>query len=259
MKHIVGYSISVALIALSFIYLGTVLGLSARKRADMSCTGLNVVIRDSVKNNFVTKTDVKDYIDTEFGTYIGSKAYGLDLNRIEEIIDGKSAVLKSEAYVTADGMLNIAVTQREPMIRFQRADGGFYADKDGFLFPLQRSYTARVPIVDGEIPIRVGNGYKGDVRGEKEKEWLKRMLALVKYMEDGKVWAEAIVQISVQPGGDIVLVPRHGKEKFIFGQPVKIEEKFKLMEYYYTGIEPHNQGVYSTVNVKYAGRIVCRK
>ena len=86
------------------------------------------------------------------------------------------------------------------------------------------------------------------------------MIALVDYMSSSGVWAENIVQITVQDNGDLVMVPRKGKEKFLFGKPDNIQDKFSRMEKYYTGIVPaKGEGFYSTVNVKYNGQIICRK
>ncbi len=79
-------------------------------------------------------------------------------------------------------------------------------------------------------------------------------------MNSSKNWAEIISQITVRPDWDLVMVPRKGKELFIFGQPDNLEEKFTKMEKYYTTILPEKgEGFYSTVNLKYNGQIICRK
>ena len=55
------------------------------------------------------------------------------------------------------------------------------------------------------------------------------------------------------------MIPRRGKERFIFGPPVDFEAKFDRISRYYTSILPLNGVGYTTVNVKYNGQIVCRK
>jgi cell division protein FtsQ len=228
-------------------------------RAPLKCTGLDVVIADSTVNSFVSKADVKQYLDKGYGKYIGMPLDSIDLVKIEKIIDGRSAVLKSQAYITGDGRLNISITQRTPLVRFQKADGGFYADAEGFLFPLQSSYSSRVQVIDGEIPLNANSGYKGEVANEKERIWLEKVLNIVNYMENSRTWKDRIVQITVSNGGELILVPRKGKERFHFGQPDNIEEKFRKMELYYTSILP-NKGEkdYSMVSLEYDGQIVCR-
>ncbi len=228
-------------------------------RMPLECTGLNVVIADSSANRFVSKEDVRKYLDKEYGSYLGCRLDSLDLARMEDIIDGRSAVRKSQAYTTRDGRLNIVVTQRTPIVRFQKQDGGFYADSDGFLFPLQSSYSSRVQVVDGEIPLKANSGYKGEVTDENEKKWLHELLDVINYMEGSKVWKDKIVQITVGNGGELTLVPRKGQERFLFGQPVNIEEKFRKMEMYYSHILPEKgSGAYTRVNVEFDGQIVCK-
>ena len=228
-------------------------------RAPLKCTGLNVVIADSSMNRFVSKADVKKFLDKEYGEYVGMLLDSIDLAKVEKIIDGRSAVNKSEAYTTRDGMLNVKVTQRTPVVRFQKSDGGFYADAEGFLFPLQSSYASRVQVIDGDIPLKANSGYKGEITDEKERAWLEKVIELVNYMENSRTWKDKIVQITVCDGGELIMVPREGKERFHFGQPDEIQEKFRKMEKYYTAVVPaKGEKEYSVVNLEYDGQIVCR-
>ena len=215
---------------------------------------------DSMENSFVSKGDVKGYLDREYGKYVGEVIDSIDLTRIEDIIDGRSAVMKSQAYVTRDGKLHVDVSQRKPVVRFQKSDGGFYADAEGYIFPLQRSYASHVQIIDGNIPLAANSGYKGVIEDPKEKVWFENMMRVVNYIENSRTWKDKIVQISVDEGKDLILIPREGNERFLFGQPVDIEDKFRKMEKYYTHIIPaKGEGYYRTVDLKYRGQIVCKE
>ena len=231
-----------------------------RSRQHVRCTGLEVAVLDSMQNSFVSKTDVKGYIDKEYGRYVGTVIDSIDLVRIEEIIDGRSAVMKSQAYVTTDGVLHVEVTQRRPVVRFQKSGGGFYADAEGYIFPLQTTYASHVQVIDGNIPLAANSGFKGAIEDPKEMEWFERMMDIVNYMEKSRTWKDKIVQISVDKDRNVILIPREGNERFIFGQPVEIEEKFRKMEKYYTHIIPaKGAGHYKTVDLKYKGQIVCKE
>jgi cell division protein FtsQ len=233
-------------------------GMNGKRLSQLTCAGVKVEFTDDF--NFVTAKDVEGYLEKGYGNYIGQRLDSVDLMKVEKVLDSKSAILKAEAYTTPDGYLNIRISQREPVVRFQKGDNGYYADERGFLFPLQSNYSSRVLIVDGNLPLDVTRGYKGEPKTEKEREWLAGVLGLVDYMKKTKIWEENICQITVGDGGDLVLVPREGKEKFLFGQPEDVERKFSLIDRYYTTIRPQKEeGRYSTVNVKYNGQIVCRK
>ena len=255
-RHII--NISSALLLAAALCVAYIAGVSCR--APLTCKGLNVVICDSLTNRFVSAADVRNYIDSEFGNYVGCHIDSIDIRKVEEILDGKSAVLKSEVYTTPDGMLNVSITQRTPIARFLTPGGGFYADSEGFIFPLQDSYTSRVHIIDGDIPVRIGRDFKGWLEEGPQKVWLEKVLDVVQYMEGNRTWKDKIVQINVTEGGELVLIPREGDEKFHFGQPDGIAGKFAKMELYYTNIIPaKGADYYRTINVEYDGQIVCKK
>ena len=232
-------------------------GKEARK--GLVCKGLEVAILDSLENSFVSKADVRKYLDKEYGRYVGEKLDSLDLVKIEKIIDGRSAVKKSQAYVTKDSLLRIEVTQRKPVVRFQKKEGGFYADADGYIFPLQVSYASHVQIIDGDIPLAANSGYKGEIENPREREWFENVMDVVRFIEGSRTWKGKIVQIHVEKNGEIVLVPREGRQVFRFGQPVQVAEKFDKMEMYYSHIVPEmGSEAYKTVDVRFADQIVCR-
>lgn len=245
---------------LIFLLLLAAYSSQAVKRGRMACTGVEVTVLDSMKNSFVDSRDILSYLRSEYGDFTGKNVDSISLIRIEKDVDARSAVRKSEAYITKDGILHVDITQREPAVRFQKGAAGFYADAEGCLFPLQDTYTAHVPIVDGDLPLRADTGYKGKPQSEEEREWIMAILRLLEYMDDSGTWARDIVQINVLEGGDLLMVPREGREKFIFGPPDGAEEKFRKMELYYTGIVPEKgEGYYSSVNLKYDRQIICRK
>ncbi len=249
--------IAAAACLLGLVYLA-VHGMNEKRVRQLTCAGVRVEFEDDF--NFITAKDVEGYLNKGYGDYIGQRLDSLDLMKVEKILDSKSAVLKAEAYTTPDGYLNIRISQREPVVRFQKSGNGFYADEKGFLFPLQRNYTSMVPIIDGSVPLNVERGYKGEPKTESEKKWLTEVIALVNYMQASGIWAENICQITVLDNGDLVLIPRQGKERFIFGQPADFERKFDLISRYYTTILPNKgKDYYSSVNIKNNGQIVCRK
>lgn len=242
-RHIINISFAVLLTAA--LVASYMLGASHRK--PITCKGLSICIPDSAANQFIRPDEVRKILDSEYSGYIGLPIDEIDLTKIESILDGKSAIYKSEAYATKDSMLNVTITQRKPIVRFQKGSKGFYADETGYLFPLQSTYASHVQIVDGAIPLN-------------NEEWLGRMIRLVRHINDSKVWKDKIVQITVEEDGNLTLVPRDGKEKFIFGHPTDIESKFKKMELYYKAIKPSKTDKdYRWVDIRFDGQIVCRE
>ena len=221
----------------------------SRQNSRKLCESLDVRIEGDLE--FVTEQDVRSYLDRRYGCYIGAPLDSLDLGRIESLLKEKNVVRGCEAWVTRDGILHVSIEQRAPALRFMRGSEGFYIDREGTIIPLHPSYTAPVPVVEGAIPPLE--------KGQKH-EWGEGMLALTDYVAASKTWKDRVEKISVNGSGDVELKLAEGKERFIFGAPDEIAEKFGKMEKYYSHIVPSKgEGYYKSVNLKYNKQIICRK
>lgn len=256
MKPVVRHILSVTLVvALCVVWLLS--GRSwARIRRATTCQGVKATIADSTLRRFVSEGDVVSWLG-EWGTFVGAPLDSLNLLEMENLLDSKGIIRKSQVWLEDDGFIHAEVTQREPVIRFQRGNLGFYADRSGFLFPLQNRFTARVPIVDGVLPIRYEAGFKGYPEEAADKTWILQVLALTDYM-NSRAWMDLIGQITVDRRGNLVLLPREGREKFLFGAPTGAEAKFGRIRTYYNTILPSHGEGYTTVDVRYDGQIICR-
>jgi len=216
-----------------------------------------VTITDSLERQFVGKADVARWLEKEYRAYAGLPLDSVDLDGIEKLVQAHSVVRDCQAWLTDDGILHVELSQREPVVRFDDGSNGYYADATGFVFPLQARGTADVPVVNGVIPMKIPRGFKGSPADPAEKAWLDQMIALINTLR-GTVWEKNIVKITVSSRKNLVLTPREGKEEFIFGEPVRVQEKLYLMKAYYEGVAPEHPE-YRTVDLRYRGQLVCRK
>ena len=232
---------------------------SSRTRHATNCHGVTIQVLDSASRRFVSRNDVKDYLK-DYGLYIGQRVDSVNLGKMEQILNSKSAINDSRVYITDDGTLHVDITQREPVVRFQKGQTGFYADRTGFIFPLHKEFSAPVPVVDGDVPLPVKSGFKGEPGTERERLWLQRIIGLLDYMEQSGIWKENISEITVLSSGDLVLIPREGSERFVFGSPTEVKEKFERIGRYYDTVAPRvEKGTYKTVDVRCKDQIICRK
>ncbi len=253
-KNIIFYTLLVCFLVICI----TLLAKNKFYRHQQTCRGIKVRILEDFK--FVKKEDIVNSVKKEYGIFLGQRVDSVKLYKIEEILNKKSAIKTAEAFITKDNILNIEIRQREPVVRFQQKNIGFYADERGYLFPLQENYTSLVPIIDGNIPINYDKNYSGELQNKTERKWLNNIIALIKYMEESGIWAENIGQIHVASNQDLIMLPREGKERFIFGKPNDFEAKFNRIEKYYKNVVSlKDKGYYSTVNVKYRNQIICKK
>ena len=235
-------------------------GMSRRSRSVVTCKGketLDVRVLDSL--SFVAGEDVEKWLDSEYGAYAGQRLDSVNLAKIESLILSHSAVKTCEAWLTDDGTLHIELTQRQPAVRFDTGSNGYYADAEGFIFPLQSRGTADVPVVDGKIPLQVTRGFKGVPADPAQRLWLGKILELARVAALPE-WKERIGKITVGDDGNLVIKPVQGKETFLLGPPDRIEEKFSLMDKYYSAIvSAKGPEYYTTVDVRYRGQLVCKK
>ena len=257
MKPVVRYLVAASAVA-ACVFLALVGDrVGAKNRHEITCNSIEAVIADSLQRKFVSEDDIRDWM-ADYGTYLGLRLDSVDLRRVEAVIDGKSAVRKSEAWLTDDGVLHISVTQREPVVRFQSASGGYYADATGYLFPLQLRHTVRVPVVDGALPLKLGKDFKGEPETDQERQWILSILDLVRYLGEQKEWNDLVGQITVDRNGNLVLIPREGTERFVFGTPTDIDAKFGRVRKYYESVAPSRETPYKTVDVRFDGQIICK-
>lgn len=96
---------------------------------------------------------------------------------------------------------------------------------------------------------------------EKYADFLK-LINFVRQVEDDGFWSAEIVQIvasSASSGAmELVLVPRSGDFRIVFGEIGDAERKFdKLMRFYRDGLGKIGWNRYGTINLKYNNQVVC--
>jgi len=245
LKHIAATA-SLCIMLAGFAVLHSCVG---KENSRKLCESLEVRIEGDLE--FVSEQDIKGYMDKHYGCYIGAPLDSLNLGYIESLLKQKQVVKGCEAWVTNDGVLHVSIQQREPALRFDRNGTGFYIDREGSVIPLHPSYTAPVPVITGNIPPLE----KGDCT-----EWELGVIGLTDFISSSKQWKDRVEEISVNGSGDLVLKLQEGKERFIFGEPDGLKEKFGKMEKYFSHIAPSKEeGYYKRVNLKYNKQIICRK
>lgn len=224
-----------------------------------ACTSLEITFADSL--HFVSKADIKGYLDSKYGNYIGQKMDSVQLYRIEEIVSSRSSVTGAEAWITDDGVLHLKVSQRAPSLRFEDNGRGFYVDAGGYIFPLHPSYTADVPLVRGRFPVDIGANYRGEAQTAKERQWISQMLEFYGYVSSSRRWASEVSGVRSDKAGELSFSLESAPGlKVIFGRPENIRDKFARIDNYFNYIVPNAEdGPYKTVNVKYNNQIICRK
>lgn len=173
-------------------------------------------------------------------TEIGS----LKINEIEKLLDNHAMIEKSEVFCTIDGILNVKIKQRQPLARFYEEGKFFYMDSQGKKMPLSDSFSARVPLVTGNID---------------KKHW-ENIYNLIKFIQNDEFLTKNITKINIKRNGEYEFDMRIASFIVIWGDLEEMEQKKANLKAFYKQMEKSNTlNVYKIVNLKYSNQVVCTK
>ncbi len=168
----------------------------------------------------------------------------LDLNKLEKSINKQEMIQKAEVFVSVDGVLKAVVKQKTPIGRVFDKAGSFYIDYEGSSMPLSDNYTARVPLLSGEIAV---------VKKEKLSEVL-RMIDKDEFLKKN------IIGVQVLPNGSLIMANRNYDFQIDFGRTINIERKFKNYKaFFQKAVLDSTLNKYRRINLKFTKQVVCSK
>ena len=245
-KNILIYSFS----GLALLSLITFSGI---KNSDRKVNSISVSITQEEGIFFTDKLEVMDLITLDKSDFIiGSELSDLKPKVLEERVENNPFIKDAQVYRDLKGNLKINVVQSKPIARVLMASGkDHYIDTEGTILPINAKHTARVPLLETAFNFNWQASLDETAYGRK-------VLQLLKFIEEDEFWQAQIAHIIILNNGDIELLPQVTKQKIEFGKPEKFEEKFqKLMIFYKEILPKKGWNLYSLVNLKYENQIVC--
>src|SRR5690554_6937774 len=101
-------------------------------------------------NLFLTHENVSKLLIQNKESVKNKSKETLDLNDLEAALNSNQMVKSAQVYLSVNGQLTVDIEQKKPIARV-RTDASFYIDDEGSYMPLSSNYTARVPLVTGNI------------------------------------------------------------------------------------------------------------
>ncbi|MCQ2176643.1 MAG: hypothetical protein MJY41_01740 [Bacteroidales bacterium] len=232
------HTLSTALIA-GFVTGMVFLGHAERmSRSSLLCERLVVEFADNYR--FVNGDDVKAIILNKYGIYFNSRIDSLRLDEIERQLCSHTAITDCQAWSTDDGNLHVRISQRKPAVRFMDGENGFYADENGYVFPLYQRFTAKTPVISGPLP--------------QDSTWIADAAKMALFMTP--IWEDKADSIGVDIHGSLTM--RFGTpELFTFGKPEDYVEKFRKVKDYFDIVKSPDKE-YTTIDLTYNKQLVCR-
>jgi cell division protein FtsQ len=168
----------------------------------------------------------------------------LDLKKLETRINKQDLIQKADVFISVDGVLKAVVEQKTPVGRVFDEAGSFYIDYEGNKMPLSDNFTARVPLVSGEITAI-------------KKEKLSQILRII---NEDDFLKKNIIGVQVLPNASLILANRNYDFQIDFGRLINIERKFKNYKaFFQKAVLDSTLNNYKRINLKFTKQVVCIK
>ena len=168
----------------------------------------------------------------------------LDLEELEKSVNKQEMIQNADVFVSVDGVLKAVVKQKTPVGRVFDEAGSFYIDCKGNKMPLSDNYTARVPLVSGEINVI-------------NKEKLAEVLNMITQDDFLK---KNIIGLQVLQNGSLILENRNYDFQIDFGRTINIEKKFNNYKaFFQKAVSDSTLKNYRRINLKFTKQVVCIK
>ncbi|WP_256007295.1 cell division protein FtsQ/DivIB [Pedobacter deserti] len=222
------------------------------KKKDIICQNINIRIPGA--DNFIEREEIDAILARSQGVLVGRKLKEINLQDLEQSIKDNPYIAFAKVYADMNGVINIALEQREPVLRVVNSgDQEFYIERTGLKIPVSPNFTANVLAVNGKI-LEHFSGKVDTLITKKAKDLFKVAL----YVKQDSLWDAQIEQMFVNDKEDILLIPRVGNQKIVLGSADSLDVKMNnLLEFYKQVMPKLGWNTYRTINIKYTNQVVC--
>lgn len=231
----------------------------SQKKSEQHFVDFNINVSEDKVRSLVTVDDIKSILQS-YSIGISGKPIGdINIHEIEKLLLSKSYIKKAEVYADINGIINIRIEQRKPIIRINTRGSGFYMDENGFIFPLSKSFTDYVPIVTGNPPLPSSMKYKDYIPQTEDAKFLQDLLVFAHFLQNDSYWNSMIEQINVVNKNDVELITRVGSQVVKLGGFDDFEYKLRKLDVFYrNGMPAVGWNTYKTINLAYSNQVVCK-
>ncbi|MNK12355.1 Cell division protein FtsQ [compost metagenome] len=224
------------------------------KKKKLVCTNVKILIPGA--DNFIEREEVDAILKQSQGALIGQNLAGINLQRIEKNIIANPYIAYATVYADMNGVIQIEIKQRQPILRVINSAGqDYYIDSNGLKMPVSPNFTANVLAANGDIM----EHFSGKVDTLISKLAVD-LYKVALYVKQDTLWDAQIEQLYVNNAKDIELIPRVGNHRIILGTADSLETKMtNLLAFYKKAIPKVGWNTYKTINVKYINQVVCEK
>jgi cell division protein FtsQ len=218
-------------------------------------------------DTIILPQQINSSLNNVFDNFLKLKRKEVDIRKIEAFLLSKPYVQKAQVYQTLKGVLNIEITQREPILRINTLKGlQYYVDNHGKIIPITNFESTDVIIANGNVDIlaNVSKTLQLDTNNIEQKKGydktLSKLYLIAQKISNDTILNYQIDQLFVTNEKDIELIPKIGNYIIRIGDVNEIDEELTKLKYLYKeGFSRNGWDNYSIVDLRFRNQVVCTK
>ncbi|MFC5193709.1 cell division protein FtsQ/DivIB [Bizionia hallyeonensis] len=194
-------------------------------------------------NLFITHETVSKLLIVNQGGTKNVPKETIDLNLLESALNSNPMIKSAQVFIDVNGRLVADVEQKKPIARVEHS-ASFYIDDAGNYMPLSTNYTARVPLVTGDV----------------SKNDLQNVYEMAMKVKDDAFLSKHVTSIHQHKDKSISLRLRQCAFEVYVGGLEKLDKKINNLKVFYKkAFKEKILNNYSKVNLQFDSQVVCTK
>ena len=167
----------------------------------------------------------------------------IDLNELEVALNSNSMIKKAEVFMSVEGELYTEIEQKRPIARVS-SNASYYIDDDGSYMPLSSNYTARVPLVTGNV----------------NKNSLETVYEFASAVDQDEFLKKHVIEIRQNDDNTIDFRIRKSDFTGHLGTLKKLDKKINNFKaFYQKAFKDKILETYTRVDLKFDKQVICTK
>jgi cell division protein FtsQ len=245
-KKVLRFAIGALLVAIFMVALVA----ASRQQNSKAIKGMEVHLNDEHEFSFLQRKDIETLLLRNRNINLSQTAIAkLDLRLMEDIARTNPWVAKADIFVDNRQVLQVNITQREPVARIFNTNGGsYYMDSLLNTMPVSQGYAYPAPVFTN-VPVSRNDSIQRNLH--------KKIAYLSEVIGRDSFWHAQVTQIGVQPDQTFVLIPLFGNQRILIGDTINVQEKLGHLFAFYKNVSGKiGWDKYETLDVRFKDQVV---
>ncbi len=231
--------------------------LSVKRKSLLLVDTIELNILDQTAHSLINQAELKKRIVEISGLGKKGIAVGkINIKKIEQRLRDDQRIKEVQVYLDNQNRLRVLIEPRLPVIKItDMHQNQYYLDETGAQIPIYRGASSRVMVATGKI-----TAYDSSFLVRDSSSTLRKVFELALHVNKDEFLLALVEQIHVEENGDLVIAPKIGREKLIFGDLAHAEEKLENLKIFYKdGMPKVGWNQFATLNLKFTNQVILGK